>query len=133
MHILLLWPVALVALWVSAYAVLANSGAQRGRAILIPIVLAALPPTVIFLFSSLVLLLASSGSYWAQDLWAQYLWVTWWQFICRSALLVVLCYVLWFIGSFTTRTRASIRVMVIVALVLSVLETAVIYIAFPTA
>lgn len=115
--LLLLWLLSVVVLWVCAIRglreVSAEVDATRRANLSLAILLAAAPPTVVFLVSAFVLLQAAPtvqfnvGNAWAMDLWS--FWAHWWPAILGCSGLQTVCYLLWFIASVVTRTRASVQ------------------------
>jgi hypothetical protein len=138
---MLLWLTLAIALWVCAIRGLREASteteADRRSSITAAILLAAGPPTFVFVVSAFVLLQAAptvqfnAGSSRAMELWS--FWVRGWPALFGCSKLQTGCYVLWLIGSLVTQTRASVRYTVGFGLLSSLWGSLLLSRAYPTA
>jgi hypothetical protein len=136
-----LWLALAMALWVCAIRGLreaaAETAADRRTRITAAILLAAGPPTFVFVVSAFVLLQAAptvqfnAGSSRAMDLWS--FWIRAWPALFGCSKAQTGCYVLWLIGSLVTPTRSSVRYTVGFGLLSSLWGSLLLSRAYPTA
>jgi hypothetical protein len=140
-NLLLLWFLSTIALWVFAVRgfreVAAAVDQDRQGPLTAAILLAAVPPTLVFLMSAFVLLQAAptaqlnAGSPRAMDLWS--LWVGWYPALFGCSGLQTLVYLLWAVVSFLMKQRASLRYAVVCGFISSVWGSLLLSMAYPTA
>lgn len=100
-------------------------------------IIASAPPTLVCLVSLFVLVQAAptvqfnAGSSWAMGLWS--FWVDCWPIFVIFSWVQLAGYFCWLIGTFIIQTRSSVRHIVALALLASVLGTFLLSMAFPTA
>jgi hypothetical protein len=121
MDLLILWLFLTVAQWSCVVSGLrdlsAESDSDRKSAARVTVLFAAVPPTLIFLISSFVLLHAAptvqfnAGNNFAMDLWS--FWVHWWQSLFNCAGVQSVCYFLWLVVSFAPKDRPRMRWVVL--------------------
>src|SRR5262245_60523146 len=115
--LLILWVVSSIALWVFAFRGFREASSEadpeRRTMQLIAMLLAAGPPTLVFVVSVFVLVQAAptaqfnAGSAWGMDLWS--FWAHWWLPLYGCSGFQSVFYLLWLLGSLVTRTRRSVR------------------------
>jgi hypothetical protein len=139
--LVLLWLASVAALWVCVVRGFRDTAGEpddgRRSAARTAIMLAAVPPTVVFLVCAFVLLQTAptvqfnAGSSLAMSLWS--FWVHWWPAIFGCSGLQTACYLVWFVGSLVASGRPSVRHVVGCGLLASVWGSLLLSIAYPSA
>jgi hypothetical protein len=139
--LLLLWALSTFALWASAirgfHESLTEVDPDRRALRRAAFLLAAGPPTLIFLVSAFVLLQAAptaqfnAGSAWGMDLWS--FWVAWWFPLYGCSGLQSLCYLLWLVGAMATGAKPMVLYAVGCALLASLCGSLLLSMAWPDA
>ena len=139
--LMLLWLASVIGVWACVARgfrdTARESDADSRSSAKVAMLLAAVPPTLVFLVTAFVLLQAAptvqfnAGNSVAMSLWS--FWVHWWLAIVGFSGLQTTCYLVWFIGSLLARTQPYIRYTVAFGLLASVWGSLLLSMAYPTA
>jgi hypothetical protein len=138
---LILWLASIVGLWVCVAHYFRETetepDADLRSVTWIVILLAAGPPTAVFLVSNFVLMQAAptvqfnAGSAWAMGLWS--FWANWWPVIVVCSVVQMTVYLLWFVWLLVTGRRRWERYMVGWGFLSSLWGSILVFMAFPSA
>ena len=139
--LMLLWLGSVIALWACAISGFRDMAGEVDAAWRLgaraALLLAAAPPTLVFVVTAFVLLQAAptvqfnAGNSVAMSLWS--FWGRWWQVIFGCSEVQAACYFVWFIGSLVVRGRPCVRYTVGFAMLASVSGSLLLSMAYPTA